>query len=49
MIVRETQQFMAQRMNAQVRSYPVDHTPSVTAPNVVVDIISEAIGETIRR
>jgi len=49
MIVRETQQFMAQRMNAQVRSYPVDHTPSVTVPNVVVDIISEAIGETIRR
>lgn len=46
MIVRETQQFMAQRMNAQVRSYPVDHTPSVTAPNVVVDIIHEAIGET---
>jgi pimeloyl-ACP methyl ester carboxylesterase len=49
MIVRETQQFMAQRMNAQVRSYPVDHTPSVTAPNVVVDIIHEAIRETIRR
>lgn len=49
MIVRETQQFMAQRMNAQVRSYPVDHTPSVSAPNVVVDIIHEAIRETIRR
>jgi pimeloyl-ACP methyl ester carboxylesterase len=49
MIVRETQQFMAQRMNAQVRCHPVDHTPSVTAPNVVVDIIHEAIGEAIRR
>ena len=49
MIVPETQQFMAQRMNAQVRSYPVDHTPSVTAPNVVVDIIHDAIRETIRR
>jgi hypothetical protein len=35
-------------MNAQVRSYPVDHAPSVTAPNVVVDIIHEAIRETIR-
>jgi pimeloyl-ACP methyl ester carboxylesterase len=45
MIVRETQQFMAQRMQAQVRSYSVDHTPSVTAPNVVVDLIHEAIGE----
>jgi pimeloyl-ACP methyl ester carboxylesterase len=49
MIVRETQQFMAQRMSAQVRSYPVDHTPSVTAPHVVVEIIHEAIRETIRR
>jgi pimeloyl-ACP methyl ester carboxylesterase len=48
MIVRETQQFMAQRMNAQLRSCPVDHTPSVSAPNVVVDIIHEAIRETIR-
>lgn len=49
MIVPETQQFMAQRMNARVRSYPVDHTPSVTAPNVVVNVIHEAIRETARR
>ena len=39
----ETQQFMAQRMRAKVRSCPVDHTPIVTAPSVVVDIIREAI------
>jgi pimeloyl-ACP methyl ester carboxylesterase len=44
MIVHETQLFMAERMRATVRSHPVDHTPMVTAPSVVVDIIREAIG-----
>ena len=48
MIVRDTQRFMAERMGARVRSYPVDHTPIVTAPGIVADIIREAIGETIR-
>jgi pimeloyl-ACP methyl ester carboxylesterase len=43
MIIRETQRFMAERMKAQVRSHPVDHTPIVTAPSLVVDIIREAI------
>jgi len=43
MISPETQRFMARRMGAQVRSHPVDHTPSVTAPSVVVDVIREAI------
>jgi pimeloyl-ACP methyl ester carboxylesterase len=43
MIVPETQRFMAQRMQAKQRSHPVDHAPLVTAPNVVVDIIREAI------
>jgi pimeloyl-ACP methyl ester carboxylesterase len=47
MIAHETQRFMAQRMQAKVRSYPVDHTPIVTAPSVVVDIIREAIGEVV--
>jgi pimeloyl-ACP methyl ester carboxylesterase len=47
MIAHETQCFMAQRMQAKVRSYPVDHTPIVTAPSVVVDIIREAIGEVV--
>ena len=49
MIVRETQTFMAERMRARVRSHPVDHAPIVTAPAVVVDIIREAIRETIGR
>jgi pimeloyl-ACP methyl ester carboxylesterase len=43
LIVHETQRFMAQRMNARVRSHPVDHTPIVTAPSVVVSIIREAL------
>jgi pimeloyl-ACP methyl ester carboxylesterase len=47
MIVRDTQSFMAERMHARVRSHPVDHTPIVTAPGLVVGIIHEAIGETI--
>ena len=42
-IIQETQRFMADRMKARVRSHPVDHTPLVTAPSVVVDIICEAV------
>ena len=42
MIVSANQQFMAERMNAVTRSHRVDHTPSVTAPHVVVDVIVEA-------
>ena len=45
MILPETQRFMAQRMGACVRAHEVDHTPIVTAPTVVVDIIREAIAE----
>ena len=48
MIVQETQRFMAERMKARVRSHPVDHTPIVTAPAAVVDIIREAIAEVAR-
>jgi len=45
MIVHETQRFMAERMHARVRSHPVDHAPIVTAPHLVVNIISEALAE----
>ena len=44
MIVTETQHFMAGRMKAKVKAHAVDHTPMVTAPTAVVDIIREAIG-----
>src|SRR4029077_18785400 len=43
MIVPETQRYMAQRMKAKIKAYPVDHTPSVTAPTIDVDVIREAI------
>jgi len=43
MIVADTQRFMAERMNAAIRSHAVDHTPIVTAPEPVVDIILEAV------
>jgi pimeloyl-ACP methyl ester carboxylesterase len=47
MIIRATQRFMAQRMSAQIRNHQVDHTPSVTAPAVVVDIIREAANSVV--
>jgi pimeloyl-ACP methyl ester carboxylesterase len=43
MIVAETQRFMASRMRARIRPNAVDHTPIVTAPGVVTDIIREAM------
>jgi len=43
MIAPATQRFMADRMRAQVRSYPVDHAPLVTAPAAVVNLILEAV------
>jgi pimeloyl-ACP methyl ester carboxylesterase len=42
MINPKTQRFMAERMKATVRSFAVDHTPLLTAPDKVVDVILEA-------
>jgi pimeloyl-ACP methyl ester carboxylesterase len=47
MIKSATQRFMAERMGAKIRSHPVDHTPMYTEPNIVVDVISEAVRETL--
>jgi pimeloyl-ACP methyl ester carboxylesterase len=47
MIAPQTQRFMADRMKARTRSHAVDHTPIVTAPAVVVDLILEAVHESI--
>jgi pimeloyl-ACP methyl ester carboxylesterase len=47
MISPKTQYFMADRMGAKVRFQPVDHTPLITAPEAVVDVICEAAGETL--
>jgi len=43
MIVQDNQRFMADRMQAQVRSHAVDHTPIVTAPAAVLAVLGEAI------
>jgi pimeloyl-ACP methyl ester carboxylesterase len=43
MIVPETQRYMAERMKATIKAHAVDHTPIVTAPTTVVDIIRDAI------
>ena len=42
MINPKTQHFMAKRMGATTRSFAVDHTPLLSAPQKVVDIILEA-------
>jgi pimeloyl-ACP methyl ester carboxylesterase len=44
MIRQETQAFMAARMQATVVSHAVDHTPGVSAPKVVVDVMLAAAG-----
>ena len=41
MIVPETQRYMAERMKAKIKALAADHTPSVTAPGAVVDIIGD--------
>lgn len=43
MIVADNQRFMAERMQAMVRSHAVDHAPMVTAPAVVREVLREAI------
>jgi len=47
MINPKTQHFMAERMKATARSFAVDHTPLLTAPDKVVDIILEAAKATL--
>ena len=42
MINPVAQLFLAERIGAQVRSEAVDHTPLVTAPDLVVDMILQA-------
>jgi pimeloyl-ACP methyl ester carboxylesterase len=46
MILPETQWFMADRMGAKIRSHTVDHSPMYKAPDLVVDMILTAAGET---
>jgi pimeloyl-ACP methyl ester carboxylesterase len=48
MILRETQLFMAERMKAHIRAVSADHTPIVSSPGAVVDIIHEAVDQTVK-
>jgi len=43
MIPERTQRFMAERMHAHISAYPVDHLPSVTAPELVAAVIVDAV------
>ena len=43
MIPAQTQRFVAERMQAHIASYPVDHVPNVTAPALVANLIADAI------
>jgi pimeloyl-ACP methyl ester carboxylesterase len=47
MISPETQRFMAVRMGATIRSYKVDHSPMYTEPGLVVEVILQAVRETV--
>ena len=44
MINPVTQHFMAKRMHAHISSIDVDHTPLVSRPRAVADVVSAAVG-----
>lgn len=46
MIPAKTQQFEAGRMKASIRSLAVDHSPMITSPQAVVEVITDAVGVT---
>jgi pimeloyl-ACP methyl ester carboxylesterase len=48
MIPPTAQRFMAERMKARVVARPVDHTPSITAPDVVVEVLLEAANAVLK-
>ncbi len=47
MINPKTQRFMAERIKATIRPFAVDHTPLLTAPEKVVEVILEAAQSTL--
>src|SRR5271157_4051327 len=47
MINSAAQLFMAKRMGARIRSEKVDHTPLVTAPEIVAGVILEAVANRV--
>jgi pimeloyl-ACP methyl ester carboxylesterase len=49
MINPTTQHFMAERMGARIRSERVDHTPLVSAPGLVIEMILAAVTNSASR
>lgn len=49
MISSTTQRFMAERMKAKILPRPVDHTPSITAPEAVVEVLLEAANSVLKK
>jgi hypothetical protein len=49
MINPVTQRFMARRMGARIRAEKVDHTPLVTAPEIVIELILDAVASLTTR
>src|SRR6476660_934337 len=47
MINPKTQHFMAKRMQARIHSFDVDHTPLLTAPEKVLEVIISAAQQTL--
>jgi hypothetical protein len=47
MINPKTQRFMADRMGAKIHSFPVDHSPMISKPAVVIEVILEAARKTL--
>lgn len=48
MISVKTQLFQAERMNSTIRSHAVDHSPMLTAADLVVEVLTEAIQSTFK-
>jgi pimeloyl-ACP methyl ester carboxylesterase len=48
MIPAKTQYFEAERMKATIYAHSVDHSPMLTAPNVVVDVVLQTIGSVVK-
>jgi pimeloyl-ACP methyl ester carboxylesterase len=48
MIPAKIQRFEANRMKATVRAQAVDHSPMLTSPQTVVEVIRDAVGVTFR-
>jgi len=43
MLAAETQRFLAARMNSRTVSLPLDHTPLLSAPHAIVNLVAEAV------